>query len=290
MISVIVPVYNDPVGIQETLLSLLEQDYPHDKHEIIIVDNNSKDETKYIAESIADGQDHVCVLTEKKIQSSYAARNTGIAASNGDLLAFIDADMTVPRTWLSDIATAFDNTGADYIACNVETYIPNGSNTLAAKYNSAIEFPIRYLLEEMKFAPTCCLAIRRSVIEEVGKFDERLISGGDNEFGQRVVSHGFKQVYMKDITMRHPARDSFEEIIKKGIRVGVGVEQLHELHPNIQPLPWYHPKNVLPPSPISFRKQLDKEYAIFMLVLFYSYSYIHKLSKLYGRLTTAIDN
>ena len=97
-VVVIIPVYNDPKGIQDTLDSLLGQTTTN--YQIVVVDNNSTDRTPEIVRTYETDHDHITLLHEREIQSSYAARNTGIRHTDSDILAFVDADMTVPEDWL----------------------------------------------------------------------------------------------------------------------------------------------------------------------------------------------
>ena len=104
-ISVIIPVYNGERTIGACVESLLAQDYPKDKYEVIIVDNNSKDKTAGIIKEYS-----VQYLFEGRIQSSYAARNAAIKAAKGEILAFTDADCAADKEWLKNgIAEFIDN-------------------------------------------------------------------------------------------------------------------------------------------------------------------------------------
>lgn len=230
-ISVIIPVYNDPDGLDDTLNALVSQSCPSEKYEIIVVDNDSDDHTPEVAASYANEHTNVTRLIEDQVQSSYAARNTGIEHSNGDILAFLDADVIVERDWLSSAVTALQERELDYMGCNVQVVVPDSSKTLAAKYNQRNDFPVERFIEEDHFAPTVCLFVRKKVIDNIGKFDSKLISGGDMEFGNRVHDSGYNLGYEPSITVYHPARFSFRAILKKSFRVGVGSAQLGYQYP-----------------------------------------------------------
>jgi len=229
MISIIIPVYNDPEGISTTLDSLLTQTTTN--YEIVAVDNNSTDRTPEIIHSYEQDHDHITLIHEREIQSSYAARNTGIKHTESDIIAFVDADMTVPKDWLESALDAFQTTDADYMGCNVELTLPE-TPTLAARYDHHTGFPIEGYLKHQQFAPTCCLVVRREVFEDVGLFDPRLVSGGDKEFGNRVDNAGYDQQFAEDVEMCHPTRNSLDALVSKDRRVGRGLCQLQRYHPN----------------------------------------------------------
>ncbi|MDD4423957.1 MAG: glycosyltransferase family 2 protein, partial [Methanocorpusculum parvum] len=102
MISVVVPSFNEEEGIEPFLKSLCDQTLPRDQYEIIVVDGNSKDKTREIAEKYAD---KVFIQTSKKVGG---ARNDGVLASKYDLIVTTDADCFLPRPWLETIVKDFE--------------------------------------------------------------------------------------------------------------------------------------------------------------------------------------
>ena len=247
-LSVIVPVYNDPSGIRTTLDSLTTQ--THDDYEVLPVDNASTDDTADVIHAFADDHPNLIhPLEETDVQSSYAARNTGIERATGDVLLFLDADMWAPETWIEEMIGALESKDCDYLGCAVEV-VTSEDPTFPERYEAALAFPVETYLEDKQFAPTCALAVRRDVIDAVGPFDERLVSGGDREFGRRVHRAGFAQGFTDETTAYHPARDSIGVLLTKAKRIGRGRAQVRRFHPqeNSYPHP-LHPINYLPPSP-----------------------------------------
>ncbi|MFU8867008.1 glycosyltransferase [Natronococcus sp.] len=283
-LSIIIPVYNDPDGISNTLRSLRKQTCSVDGYEIIVVDNDSTDETRQIAAEIAADTKNTIVVDETDVQSSYAARNTGIEYASGEILAFVDADMTVPATWVEELLALFERRAVDYVGCDVKLYI-EGSETIIGKYNVATGFAIEHYVTERNFAPTCCLAVRRAVLSDVGSFDSNLISSGDLEFGQRVAAAGYTQYFAGELTMYHPARKTVSALRSKALRVGRGHEQLSTKYSEYSDArPITDPRNVLPPHPGNFRKRLTGSHSVSTLLAFYLLAYIYKLHLLAGRI------
>jgi glycosyltransferase involved in cell wall biosynthesis len=245
IVSVIIPFYNEPDGLQVTLESLVTQTFPSDNFEIIVVDNGSTDNTLNVAKEFSKRYPHLIQCeVEDKIQSSYAARNKGIKVSKGEILCFIDSDMTVETDYLSRIVNSFKNDEVDYLGCKVDIY--STKNTLSSKYNMATGFPMNKYLENDHFVGVGCLSVKKTVIDKVGNFDNRLESGGDFEFGNRVYGAGFKQYYMPDIIMKHPARSSFNQLLSKAFRVGRGLRQISYYHPQYKKN-WKVCRNILNP-------------------------------------------
>lgn len=244
--SVIIPVYNNPKGLRDTLNSLVVQNYPLNDFEIIIADNGSTDTTLDIAKEFVQKYPKLIQLVlENNVQSSYAARNKGIKASKGSIIAFIDTDMSVEENWLFQIDTSLKKHRADYLAYRVKVYLKDKS--IFGLYDKMFGFPVEEFIRILHFAPTNCLVVRRSVFEKLRLFDSRLVSYGDYEFGNRVFEFGYKLYYEPNIVVKHPALSSLKKLILRHFRTGRGSYQLpfyyqqyKRMHRNI-----FHPRYYL---------------------------------------------
>ncbi|HZD43885.1 MAG TPA: glycosyltransferase, partial [Methanomicrobiales archaeon] len=101
MISVIVPTYNEEANIAACLESLTNQTLDRGEYEIIVVDGNSKDRTRELAEPYAD---IVMIQTSKRVAG---ARNDGVMRAKGEIVATTDADCIMPKNWLEVIRSDF---------------------------------------------------------------------------------------------------------------------------------------------------------------------------------------
>ncbi|WP_349253496.1 glycosyltransferase [Halobacterium salinarum] len=239
-VAVCVPVYNDPEGVRTTIESLRPQIDDRGVR-LFVADNGSTDETPAIIREYAASNQSIVHLGEDCIQSSYAARNAAVRTAESEILAFVDADMTVPEGWLQDALQVFRSVEADYMGCNVELTLPEDPSPVA-RYDHHTGFPVEQYIEHQEFAPTCCLFVRREVFEDVGLFDHRLVSGGDKEFGNRVHDAGYGMHFAGDVTMFHPVRDSLSSLVRKDFRVGRGLCQLQRYHPERYGTPGVPPR------------------------------------------------
>jgi glycosyltransferase involved in cell wall biosynthesis len=212
-LSVIVPAYNAEKNIATLIESLLHLDYPKELLEIIIVDNNSTDRTKEII-----NQYPVKLLEEKNIQSSYAARNTGIRNSKGEILAFTDSDCMVSDEWLKSGIQCLQEGAGDIIIGEVKSLSDHKLN-IFEKYDKITAF--------RHSCKTWNLITPKKVFDKVGFFNERLISGGDTEWGERAKEKGVVISLCKQAVVYHPLR-SCNSLFKKQIRVGYGAGQKSE--------------------------------------------------------------
>jgi glycosyltransferase involved in cell wall biosynthesis len=226
-LEVVVPVFNDPDGITQTVTSI----DPIRCLAVRIVDNGSTDNTHETVRCLSANIEGVYSHVEPTVQSSYAARNTGIRHTDADVLAFLDADMTVSDGYFDRALTHLRENDLDYLGCRVDLTVPDDERTRTARYNAHTGFPVRQYLDRHRYAPTCALFVRREVFEDVGLFDPRLVSGGDMEFGNRVDAAGYEMGYCADAVVHHPVRSSVRSLYDKNVRVGRGHCQLQRYYP-----------------------------------------------------------
>lgn len=291
-VSVIVPVYNDPSGIRTTLESLVDQSAPRTEYEVIVVDNGSSDGTRDVVKRFADRFDNVRLAVESELQGSYAARNRGIRVARGSVLAFVDADMSVDPDWLSRAIGVLEATDAEYLACDVRIYQPGRDEGLVGKYNRRTDLQVGRFVRRMRFAPTCSLFVRRSLLDDVGHFDPRFRSSGDLEFGHRVDAAGRTLYYAPEIVMYHPARTTLRALLRKSFRIGRGKVELHRFYPERYGHPirrLLNPLGYLPPSPRHVRSTTRgwDELRRNEQIGFYLLAYATRLAKSAGQLWEA---
>jgi len=113
-VSAIVCTYNRAPLLREALASLLAQECDA-LREIIVVDNNSADDTPEVVHSIACTSQTPLIYTVERRQGLSYARNHGIELAQGDLLAFLDDDALADPSWLQKLATAHVRHRADVV-------------------------------------------------------------------------------------------------------------------------------------------------------------------------------
>lgn len=211
-VSVIVPVYNDATRIRDCLDLLTSQDYPDSRYEVLVVDNGSTDETPRL---VADFP--VRRLAEPAVRSSYAARNVGVHAAVGSVLAFTDSDCRPGKDWLTQGVHAL--AGADLAGGAVRfTFSPRPGG--AELLDSISNMQVQRNIAERGVAKTANLFVRASVVATVGYFPP-VRSGGDVAWTRRATDAGFRLVHAPDAVVEHPAR-RLPELLVKQHRVGRG--------------------------------------------------------------------
>ncbi|HJK13240.1 MAG TPA: glycosyltransferase family 2 protein, partial [Methanocorpusculum sp.] len=183
MISVIVPTFNEEEGVEACLKSLCDQTLPRDQYEIIVVDGNSKDKTREIAEKYADKG---FIQTSKKVGG---ARNDGAMAAKYDILATTDADCFLPRDWLEKILADFakypDASTIYGIVYPLEPGIKHKLSLLG--YN--IVSRIGYWTGTIYMTLGCNTAFRKDLFMEAGMYITA-DAGDDFEIARRMKMYG----------------------------------------------------------------------------------------------------
>lgn len=212
-LSVVIPA-RDAARTLSRCLDALSRQEAAPEFEVVVVDNGSTDDTARIVEQHPVG----ARLVREPRPGSYAARNAGIVASTGSVLAFTDADCIPHSRWLAAGSVATPERGL--VGGRIVTTGPPLS--AVARYDSALYLDQSAYVSDQGFAATANLFVDRRVIEAAGLFDADLHSGGDLEFCHRAAEHGGRLVYSADAVVEHEARTSYHELWRLHRRLGSG--------------------------------------------------------------------
>lgn len=225
LVSVIVPVFNAEGSLRPLFESLLAQTYPHQLIEIVLVDNGSTDGSVLLLKEFSDASGIKVKLVDELIrQGSYAARNKGIDHSNGDILAFTDADCIPNTEWISNAVRQLSDGGsATILGGKVELVTGDRQKPTAVEmFEMIFAFPQKDNITKSGYSVTANMITWRSAFASVGLFDSKLRSKGDFDWCIRAREHGYQVTYADDVCVTHPARSSLKEIILKTRRVTGG--------------------------------------------------------------------
>jgi glycosyltransferase involved in cell wall biosynthesis len=215
--SVIIPVFNDSDRLRICLQALEQQTYPKEHYEVVVIDNGSQEDLKSVVDQFGQAS-----LTYESRPGSYIARNKGVSVAKGEVIAFTDADCIPAPDWLEKgIAALLSAPGIGLVAGRIDLFVkdPKNPNPVELYESLAMGFPQDKFLEDKQFGVTANLFTLKEVLVNVGVFDENLKSGGDLQWGQRVFAKGYRQVYADDARVKHPARDSWDDLLKRSMRI-----------------------------------------------------------------------
>lgn len=218
-VSVIIPVYNDRIGLSRCLNALEKQTYASDRYEVVVVDNNSDQPI----EALVARYDHATAAFEEK-QGSYAARNRGLEVASGEVVAFTDADCIPQSDWLKEGVSALCGLGEKGVVGGRVEFLfhdPNRPRPFELVEESLFlnqEASVR----RRNFAVTANMLTTRGMFELVGPFNDELQSGGDMEWGKRAHRQGLEIAYAARACVQHPTRENAGAFRKKIRRVTRG--------------------------------------------------------------------
>jgi glycosyltransferase involved in cell wall biosynthesis len=217
-VTIIIPAYKDWKRLRLCLDALEQQTYPQENFEIIVVNNDP-------GESIPAGfrfSENLIIIDELK-PGSYAARNSALKIAKGDIIGFTDSDCIPDKNWIKN-AVLFLNENKSFsrVAGPVQIILKSKRPTIIEKYNQLFAFPQIWLINNGGGSVTANLFVYKSVFDEIGGFDESLMSMGDKHWGMKAEAAGFKIAYVENVSVLHPSR-TLAELIKKEKRHGGAV-------------------------------------------------------------------
>jgi glycosyltransferase involved in cell wall biosynthesis len=222
-VAIVVPVWNGERTIARCIESLVAQTYPAELTSVIVVDNGSDDATCAVA-----AQYPVMLLHETALRTSYAARNRGVAHTDADVVAFIDADCMAHPGWIEQLVAPLADDAVGAVAGLVDDAAPA---SLAEEFTARLkpfDPPVRRGLQSVV---TANLAVRRQALLDLGCFDERLPTAGDVDFGWRLQQQlRLRVVTAPDARVQHRHRSTFREVFRQFERYGLSEVLLSTLY------------------------------------------------------------
>lgn len=180
LVSVIIPTYNQPEFLVEAVDSVLAQTYPH--VEVIVVDDGSRDHT---AQVVADRYGERVRYIYQENAGTAAARNTGIEAATGELIALLDHDdRWLPQKLERQVPYFANHPEAGLVFTGGRSFDGRDGRTLS-EFETAATLDFHDLLEWCYIVCATTMFPKR-VVEEVGGFDAKLRGSDDWDMWIRI--------------------------------------------------------------------------------------------------------
>jgi GT2 family glycosyltransferase len=208
-VSVIIPTYNRPAALLQTLEDLREQTRPPDA--ILVVDQSRDDNGAPLDLAAAVGQFPRVRYIYQEEPNAQKARNRAIAAAKGDILILLDDDVRLGRTFVECHLRNYEQDPTlDGVAGQVLSKNVPPTRELPDSYqwpgNGWMFFPLNFAERRPTINwPSCNASVRRSVALKVGGFDENFVRThcDDTEFSWRLHQHGARIVFDPDASVVH---------------------------------------------------------------------------------------
>ena len=231
-ISIVICTYNRCQDLNKTLSSVCELEY--DSFEVIVVDNNSTDDTKEIVAKYP-----VKYIVESRQGVAYA-RNTGLEASTGHYIGFIDDDEIVDKNWIRAMLKGFALGGS--VGAVTGPVIPQYTSQTPVWMTSAFHGseggPNYRLLSTKEAIGTGNSMFRAEFVEDIrfkttlGRVKNSLISGEDTDFVQQLYDKGYVGAYSPEAIVHHmipPERTMLQWFVQRYFAEGI-TEYLRKGH------------------------------------------------------------
>jgi cellulose synthase/poly-beta-1,6-N-acetylglucosamine synthase-like glycosyltransferase len=220
--TTIVPAYNEQKSIGKTLQSLANLDYPHDKVQIVVVNDGSKDRTQEIVEEfIASHPERNIILLNQENGGKGSALNNGLKHATGEFFACLDADSFVGSDALQVILPLFDTDEKVAAVCPlIKVQEPNSILQKVQWCEYIINMFYRYLnakLHCIHVTPGPFSTYRTKIIQDLGGYDEETITE-DLEIAIRLQKHNYTLLQTFDTIVTTVAPNSWKTLFRQRVR------------------------------------------------------------------------
>ena len=225
-VSVIIPSRNEERFIGKCIDSLLAQDYPIDRLEILVVDGVSEDGTRTIVETYSR-QYPLIRLLDNPLKITPCAFNIGIKNAKGDFIFIASSHSGYPRHFIRSGIEHLEKTGADVVGGPIIT-LP-GADTYTAK-SIALITSHPFCVGNSKFRTTKKAGYvdtvpfgiyRKDVFHKVGGFNEKLARNQDNEMSDRIIKSGGRIYFTPDLTATYYNQSTISGLVRQAIKTGM---------------------------------------------------------------------
>lgn len=254
-VSVIICTYNRAQSLQETLASLAVQQHVSRTLELVVVDNNSTDQTLEVVRSFRKSSPLPLHYVREPRQGIAFARNCGIQSAVGEYLLFTDDDVVAQPTWVEAMAQCLDQTQADVVGGKIQ---PLWRTPRPAWLVDELLGPVIHLdwgsarmriTDAQRHFLTANMGLRRESIKRYGAFQtslgrrgDRWVGGEDAELCQRWARRGASLVYEPHAVVSHKIEaDRVAPTFFRRWFQEIGYTQAHQL-----PWKWHHRVSILP--------------------------------------------
>lgn len=228
IVSVICPIYNEEKYIEKCIESVLGQDYPQDRIEVLFVDGMSTDRTREIVSEYSNKYTQIRML-DNKLRIVPYSMNIGIEAAKGDVIVRIDGHAEYPTNYVStlvhhlDVQEGAENVGGVWITlpCNEKNVSYAIAEALSNKFgmgNATYRIGTNKI-RKVDTVPFGCY--RKSLFERIGNYDTELIRNQDDELNGRIIKNGGKIYLIPDLKIRYFSRDKISKVRRMFYQYGL---------------------------------------------------------------------
>lgn len=240
-VTVIMPVYNEARYIERSLHSVLAQDYPSEKIEIIVSDGMSTDGTRQVVQRLQEACQRIRLI-DNPGRIAPTGLNAALRQASGEVVVRVDGHCEIDEEYVKTCVRHIQEDGVDGVGGAIETIGENRlSQAIAVAMSS--EFGVggslfRTLAKYPFFENQSRLvdtipfpAYSRQIIEKAGFYDEELVRNQDDEYNYRIRELGGKLLLSADIRPRYYSRSSLRSLWRQYYQYGFWKVRVLQKHP-----------------------------------------------------------
>lgn len=223
-VTIIMPIRNEADCIEQALRSVLDNDYPTGKMEILVIDGMSNDGTREIVDGLSKVDSRITILENPK-RITPAAMNIGIKAARGEVFIRVDGHVEIPANFISKSIRCLHEHPEAWVAGGYIKTVADSSigQAIAAVMRSPIGVGnSRFRLGDYEgWVDTLAFgAHHKWIVDKIGYFDEELVRNQDDEFNLRIILAGGKIWMSKAIQSTYFSRGSLCKLWKQYFQYG----------------------------------------------------------------------
>jgi glycosyltransferase involved in cell wall biosynthesis len=223
-ISVVIPVGGVDGFLEGQLKALLEQDLPAPFEIVLALNSSSPADARALQAVVVQlGHGRIVIVDASERRGASYARNRGAEAARGNVLIFCDADDIVRPGWLSSMSNALQ--GADAAGGQLVEFTTAGTLPKWRPRSTPDALPT---FMNVPYAVSANFAVRRSVFESVGGFDETLTRCEDIDISWTILHGGHSLVYVPAAIVEYRVRQSMWAMLQQHYLYGIGMSEVLE--------------------------------------------------------------
>lgn len=219
-VSVIMPVFNEEKRVGKAIEAVLNQNYPDDCFELIVIDDASLDGTENILREFSKRYSNFTIIKNIQNKGDSSSRNLGVKMARGEIIATTDADDVVDKNWLVNISNNYMMNSSDALVGRSKVAFDNNNLSQRLISEHTIIVNNGYFLTEID--PRYKINIRatgtnqsfkKKVFEQIGGYNENLKRGMDVDILWRLVNSGYQVDYDTKMLVHVYTRESLKKTL-----------------------------------------------------------------------------
>ena len=229
-VSIIIPCRNEEKHIGKCLDSIIEQDFPKENLEVLVVDGDSTDRTREIVEKLKIKNERLKIklLANPKKYTPFGL-NIGIKEAKGDVVIRMDAHAGYEKDYISKCVKVLQESGADNVGGAIKT-LPAADTMAARAIAYVLSGPLGAVsvfrlgsAKTMEVDTVFGGCYKKEIFEKIGLFDERMLRSQDIEFNKRLKKAGGKIILSPEIISVYYPQTTLFSFLKHNFQDGVWV-------------------------------------------------------------------